>query len=154
MVLICSHLKAQSDAQLDTLTSEQASSLVASLNLGPVYTILQEQSKGALSSIPGMEPAGLKNFLVCIHCFLTFSISSCHKLLPVYYINKIEKVELKWKVDMYYNLLYFSVEFYHHIYSHSVTYAVVTFHNIQGKLNFPHVSSVVVVVVVSLLIIP
>ncbi|KAH8307738.1 hypothetical protein KR044_011752 [Drosophila immigrans] len=34
-------LQAQSDAQLDTLTSEQASSLVANLNLGPIYTILQ-----------------------------------------------------------------------------------------------------------------
>jgi len=95
MVLICSYFKAQSDAQLDTLTSEQASSLVASLNLGPVYTILQEQGKGALSSIPGMEPAGLKNFLVCIHYFFKFSISSFHKILPVYYINKNEEIELK-----------------------------------------------------------
>nr|CAD7459049.1 unnamed protein product [Timema tahoe] len=39
-------LQAQSDAQLDTLTSEQASFLVANLNLGPIYTILQEQGKG------------------------------------------------------------------------------------------------------------
>ncbi|XP_054290392.1 conserved oligomeric Golgi complex subunit 6-like [Macrosteles quadrilineatus] len=56
-------LKAQSDAQLDTLTSEQASSLVANLNLGPIYTILQEQGKGPLSQVPGMEPANLNNFL-------------------------------------------------------------------------------------------
>lgn len=34
-------LQAQSDAQIDTLTSEQASSLVANLQLGPIYTILQ-----------------------------------------------------------------------------------------------------------------
>ncbi|ETN67849.1 component of oligomeric golgi family complex [Anopheles darlingi] len=34
-------LRAQSDAQIDTLTSEQASSLVANLNLGPIYTVLQ-----------------------------------------------------------------------------------------------------------------
>lgn len=34
-------LQAQSEAQMDTLTSEQASSLVANLNLGPIYTILQ-----------------------------------------------------------------------------------------------------------------
>ncbi|CAD7013995.1 conserved oligomeric Golgi complex subunit 6 [Ceratitis capitata] len=34
-------LQAQSDAQIDTLISEQASSLVANLNLGPIYTILQ-----------------------------------------------------------------------------------------------------------------
>lgn len=39
-------LQAQSEAQLDTLTSEQASSLVANLQLGPIYTILQtNQSK-------------------------------------------------------------------------------------------------------------
>lgn len=37
-------LQAQSDAQIDTLTSEQASSLVANLNLGPIYTILQSNS--------------------------------------------------------------------------------------------------------------
>ncbi|KAK9891487.1 hypothetical protein WA026_014724 [Henosepilachna vigintioctopunctata] len=56
-------LQAQSDAQIDTLTSEQASSLVANLSLGPIYTILQDQSHGPLSSIPGMEPSNLKNFL-------------------------------------------------------------------------------------------
>uniref|UniRef100_A0A182JAU9 Conserved oligomeric Golgi complex subunit 6 n=1 Tax=Anopheles atroparvus TaxID=41427 RepID=A0A182JAU9_ANOAO len=37
-------LRAQSDAQIDTLTSEQASSLVANLNLGPIYTVLQGNS--------------------------------------------------------------------------------------------------------------
>lgn len=37
-------LQGQSDAQLDTLTSEQASSLVANLNLGPIYTLLQQRS--------------------------------------------------------------------------------------------------------------
>lgn len=57
-------LQAQSDAQIDTLTSEQASSLVANLNLGPIYTILQDTSHGPLSTIPGMEPSNLKNFLV------------------------------------------------------------------------------------------
>nr|CAD7402819.1 unnamed protein product [Timema cristinae] len=57
-------VQAQSDAQLDTLTSEQASFLVANLNLGPIYTILQEQGKGTLSSIPGMEHTNLKNFLL------------------------------------------------------------------------------------------
>lgn len=56
-------LQAQSDAQIDTLTSEQASSLVANLSLGPIYTILQDQSHGPLSSIPGMEPSNLRKFL-------------------------------------------------------------------------------------------
>lgn len=37
-------LQAQCDAQIDTLTSEQASSLVANLNLGPIYTILQSST--------------------------------------------------------------------------------------------------------------
>lgn len=57
-------LQAQSDAQIDTLTSEQASSLVANLNLGPIYTILQDKDKGPLSTIAGMEPTNLRNFLV------------------------------------------------------------------------------------------
>ncbi|KAK5642430.1 hypothetical protein RI129_008597 [Pyrocoelia pectoralis] len=56
-------LQAHSDAQLDTLTSEQASSLVANLNLGPIYTILQDHSNAPLSGIPGMEPSNLRNFL-------------------------------------------------------------------------------------------
>ncbi|KAG8224118.1 hypothetical protein J437_LFUL001812 [Ladona fulva] len=63
-------LQAQSDAQLDTLTSEQASSLVANLNLGPIYTILQEQEVGPLSSVPGMEPTCLKIFLNKLDSFL------------------------------------------------------------------------------------
>lgn len=57
-------LQAQTDAQVDTLTSELASSLVANLNLGPIYTILQDHSHGPLSNIPGMEPSNLRNFLV------------------------------------------------------------------------------------------
>lgn len=68
-------LQAQSEAQIDTLTSEQASSLVANLNLGPIYTILQDHSHGPLSSIPGMEPSNLRNFLVNILVILV-SITS------------------------------------------------------------------------------
>ncbi|XP_049869783.1 conserved oligomeric Golgi complex subunit 6 [Pectinophora gossypiella] len=56
-------LQAQSEAQIDTLTSEQASFLVANLNLGPIYTILQEKTSGPLSAIPGMDTATLKTFL-------------------------------------------------------------------------------------------
>lgn len=63
-------LQAQSEAQLDTLTSEQASSLVANLNLGPIYTILQDQSKSPLSQIPGMEPTSLSGFLTKLEKFL------------------------------------------------------------------------------------
>lgn len=50
-------LQAQSDAQLDTLTSEQASSLVANLNLGPIYTVLQ-------SSAAKIEQRHLQLFMV------------------------------------------------------------------------------------------
>ncbi|CAH1395064.1 unnamed protein product [Nezara viridula] len=57
-------LQAQCDAQIDTLTSEQASFFVANLNLGPIYTILQDHGKaGPLSQIPGMQPASLLNFI-------------------------------------------------------------------------------------------
>lgn len=37
----CERLNATCDAQIETLTSEQASSIVAHLNLGPIYTVLQ-----------------------------------------------------------------------------------------------------------------
>lgn len=63
-------LQAQSEAQLDTLTSEQASFLVANLNLGPIYTILQEKSSGPLSAIPGMDTVTLKTFLNKFDMFL------------------------------------------------------------------------------------
>lgn len=54
-------LQAQCDAQIDTLTSEQASSLVANLNLGPIYTLLQSSSKD-------VDPNHLKMFTVTFHC--------------------------------------------------------------------------------------
>ncbi|KAL3283844.1 hypothetical protein HHI36_018014 [Cryptolaemus montrouzieri] len=72
-------LQAQSDAQIDTLTSEQASSLVANLSLGPIYTILQDQSHGPLSDIPGMEPSNLRKFLEKLDFLISSPDSS---LLP------------------------------------------------------------------------
>uniref|UniRef100_A0A1Q3F6J5 Conserved oligomeric Golgi complex subunit 6 n=1 Tax=Culex tarsalis TaxID=7177 RepID=A0A1Q3F6J5_CULTA len=56
-------LQAQSDAQLDTLTSEQASSLVANLNLGPIYTVLQ-------SSATQIEQRHLQLFMSKLDSFL------------------------------------------------------------------------------------
>lgn len=56
-------LQAQSDAQLDTLTSEQASSLVANLNLGPIYTVLQ-------SSASQIEQRHLQLFMSKLDSFL------------------------------------------------------------------------------------
>ncbi|ALC42039.1 CG1968 [Drosophila busckii] len=56
-------LQAQSDAQLDTLTSEQASSLVANLNLGPIYNILQ-------SNQTKIETNLLKIFMSKLDAFL------------------------------------------------------------------------------------
>ncbi|XP_047545261.1 conserved oligomeric Golgi complex subunit 6 [Vanessa atalanta] len=63
-------LQAQSEAQVDTLTSEQASFLVANLNMGPIYTILQEKIDGPLSAIPGMDTNSLKTFLNKFDMFL------------------------------------------------------------------------------------
>ncbi|XP_058793235.1 conserved oligomeric Golgi complex subunit 6 isoform X2 [Phymastichus coffea] len=63
-------LQAQSDAQIDTLTSEQASSLVAHLNLGPIYNILQGRDQGPLSSIAGMDPLSIKEFTNKLEAFL------------------------------------------------------------------------------------
>ncbi|XP_055531100.1 conserved oligomeric Golgi complex subunit 6 [Wyeomyia smithii] len=56
-------LQAQSDAQLDTLTSEQASSLVANLNLGPIYTVLQ-------SNVSQIEQRHLQLFVSKLDSFL------------------------------------------------------------------------------------
>lgn len=70
-------LQAQSEAQIDTLTSEQASSLVANLSLGPIYTILQDSSHGPLSGVPGMEPSNIKNFLVCFLYYLYVYLLVC-----------------------------------------------------------------------------
>lgn len=72
-------LQAQSEAQIDTLTSEQASFLVANLNLGPIYTILQEKTSGPLSAIPGMDTSTLKTFLSKFNMFL---VSTDNYLLP------------------------------------------------------------------------
>lgn len=72
-------LQAQSEAQIDTLTSEQASFLVANLNLGPIYTILQEQTSGPISAIPGMDTATLKIFL---NKFDMFLVSTDSYILP------------------------------------------------------------------------
>uniref|UniRef100_A0A6M2DF22 Conserved oligomeric Golgi complex subunit 6 n=1 Tax=Xenopsylla cheopis TaxID=163159 RepID=A0A6M2DF22_XENCH len=55
-------LQAQCDAQLDTLTSEQASSLVVNLSLGSIYTILQDQINTPLAKVPGMDASNLKIF--------------------------------------------------------------------------------------------
>ncbi|XP_072936752.1 conserved oligomeric Golgi complex subunit 6 [Epargyreus clarus] len=63
-------LQAQSEAQIDTLTSEQASFLVANLNMGPIYTMLQEKINGPLSAIPGMDTTTLKAFLNKFDMFL------------------------------------------------------------------------------------
>ncbi|XP_057326949.1 conserved oligomeric Golgi complex subunit 6 [Microplitis mediator] len=68
-------LQAQSDAQIDTLTSEVASSLVANLNLGPIYTILQGKEHGPLSAIPGMDPLSVKEFSNKLESFLSMSDS-------------------------------------------------------------------------------
>lgn len=70
IVIANNMIQAQSDAQIDTLTSEQASSLVAHLNLGSIYTILQGREQGPLSSIPGMDALSVKEFTVSdsIYC--------------------------------------------------------------------------------------
>ncbi len=56
------------DAHLARLTSEQTSSLIHSLGLGPVCSLLQPQaqpqSRQALADLPGMDPSSLHSFLV------------------------------------------------------------------------------------------
>lgn len=51
--------------QLALLSTEQATSLIHSLGLGPVCALLQNQGEGEmLSSIPGMDSSSLQSFLV------------------------------------------------------------------------------------------
>lgn len=93
-------LQAQSDAQVDTLTSEQASSLVANLNLGPIYTILQDQSHGPLSSIPGMEPSNLRNFLMKLDTLITHPESLLLQQIHLLLSSKHKKVVQKRAFDV------------------------------------------------------
>lgn len=73
-------LQAQCDAQIDTLTSEQASSLVANLNLGPIYTLLQSSSRD-------IDPNHLKIFMVffpilfSVHFFIALKLPADEKQL-------------------------------------------------------------------------
>ncbi|KAK6639628.1 hypothetical protein RUM43_007901 [Polyplax serrata] len=84
-------LKAQCDAQIDTLTSEQASALVGHLSLGPIYTVLQGNPVKPLSKLPAMEPSKLSSVSTKVEKFvaspnlyqlpqLTFLSSANHKL--------------------------------------------------------------------------
>jgi len=62
--IITSGLKSQIETQLDRLSSEQSSWLVAQLGIGHLYTILSEQIDAPMSSVPGMDASSLKIFLV------------------------------------------------------------------------------------------
>lgn len=59
-------LKGQIDLQMDRLSSEQSSWLVAQLGIGHIYTILREKIEDPLSNVPGMDAASLKIFVVSV----------------------------------------------------------------------------------------
>ena len=63
-------LQAQLDAQLEALTSEQASSVVQSLGLTPIYSALQSPPPGPLSRQPGLGEAAVGQFLQRLDVFL------------------------------------------------------------------------------------
>ena len=63
-------LQAQLDAQLETLTSEQASSVVQSLGLTHIYSGLQSPPAGPLSQQPGLGEAAVGQFLQRLDVFL------------------------------------------------------------------------------------
>lgn len=67
-------LQAQCDAQIDTLTSEQASSLVANLNLGPIYTLLQSSSKDIDSNHLKMFMVRASHFFSDLSDFVCYSV--------------------------------------------------------------------------------
>lgn len=57
-------LQGQVESQVDRLSSEQSSWLVAQLGIGHIYTILHEKIEDPLSTVPGMDAASLKIFVV------------------------------------------------------------------------------------------
>jgi hypothetical protein len=63
---ITSVLKGQVDTQVDRLSSEQSSWLVAQLGIGHMYTILNEQVETPMSAVPGMDAASLRIFVVIL----------------------------------------------------------------------------------------
>lgn len=63
-------LKGQIDMQIDRLSTEQSSWLVAQLGIGHIYTILHEKIDDPLSNVPGMDAASLKIFVVSHHCIV------------------------------------------------------------------------------------
>ncbi|CAG0886915.1 unnamed protein product [Darwinula stevensoni] len=63
-------IKAQMDAHVDTLISEQASNLVHKLSLSSIYTALQRPSVGNLSQQPSMDVAAIQTFLNKLDGFL------------------------------------------------------------------------------------
>lgn len=101
-------LRAQADAQMDTLTSEQASSLVANLNLGPIYTILQGQEKGPLSMIPTMEASTLRSFMNKFDSFIAmpdvFLLQQISLLVSSVYKVSIRKRSFEVIIAIYKNL--------------------------------------------------
>jgi len=69
-----SSLEAEMQLHLDTLASEQTSSLIANLGLQPVCTMLAEHSNkddgSPLAKVPGMEEPALREFLAKFDGFL------------------------------------------------------------------------------------
>ena len=57
-------LKGQIEAQLDRLSSDQSSWLIAQLGIGHIYTILHDKINEPLSTVPGMDSSSLKIFMV------------------------------------------------------------------------------------------
>jgi len=64
---LCKIIRGQIDSQIDRLSSEQSSWLVAQLGMGHIYTILHEKINEPLSTVPGMDSASLKIFGVQIY---------------------------------------------------------------------------------------
>lgn len=64
-LILTNYFKGLMENQLAILSTEQATSLIHSLGLGPVCSLLQNQGeKEILSNIPGMDPSSLQSFLV------------------------------------------------------------------------------------------
>lgn len=93
---ISNTLKSQIDSQMDRLSSEQSSWLIAQLGISHMYTILNDKVETPLSTVPGMDSASLKIFVVSTHTeniCASISITQLNKTtIKFIFQNKLDSV--------------------------------------------------------------
>ncbi|RDD46726.1 Conserved oligomeric Golgi complex subunit 6 [Trichoplax sp. H2] len=103
-------LKAQIDAHMDTLVSEQAGYILAQSGLGFIYSTLQEQqnNKIPLSSVHGMDAKSVKSALVKFDSYLSshdaLLMPHCALLLSTKIRERVQKQSVELVCNAYESL--------------------------------------------------